>query len=337
MFKLFACFTSKPFTKVLATIFLGIAVASCADTDGPPADLLGVASTGLAVQGTVFVVDAEGVELSRLLNIDGSFKFDVRQLTAPFMLKTVAGNNVDPDLYSYAENATSNVNEVVNITSLTNLVMSIANSEADLAILYDSWSSSFTGIDPASVKDIQARVNMNLSTLFTAFSIDPLSYDFFGKRFIANSTSVNAMLKQLTIDTSAGISFIVEGVAVPFAYNPSIDITATDIGGTIAALTGNYSLSRSTVIDAGAAVSTLLAINLPAASVPTVPTGNIQIVEDTFGSFYGSVGDIVINTTVASFDTVTASTIIAVIDATITTPEAVDKNYVDTYTYTLNP
>ena len=76
--------------------------------------------------------------------------------------------------------------------------------------------------------------------------------------------------------------------------------------------------------------SLLISIDLPASSVPT--TVDTQILEDTFSTFYGSLGAIVINSVAVSGD---AAETVAVIDATITI-EGVDVNYVNTYTYTQN-
>lgn len=313
--------------KALSVILLSFVFVACSDTDGPAQDLIGTAATGTATQGMVYVVDAEGTELSRPINTDGSFKFDVRKLAAPFMLKTVADNVTDPDLYSFAEES----NVTVNVTPLTNVAMYIANGNADPVALYDGWSSSFGNITAAIMKDAKAVVNANLRTQFTAFGFDPLVFDFIGTRFAANGTGLDSLLGTLTVDIAAGVNVDVTGIGA-IAFDTGIDITGYDIGGTSVTVTGNYSLSLSVSVNGSVASAVQLSINLPAADLPTV--GNAQLVEDMFVSYYGTKGTIVFNT--LTDVTGDAAETIAVVDATITTTDG-DVNYIATYTYKLNP
>ncbi|MDH5612433.1 MAG: hypothetical protein OEY66_08265 [Gammaproteobacteria bacterium] len=335
VFSLYSWITGGRFTKTLAVMSLGLALISCADTDGPPKDIIGTAATGAATQGTVFVVDATGVAISKTINADGSFRLDVRHMTAPFMLKSVASNGVDPDLFSYVA-AIEGASATVNITPLTNLAMFVANGNADPGVLYDSWASAFGNITATTIKQAQAVVNANLHTQCTAFSLDPFTYDFIGTRFYAggSGTGIDGMLDALTIDLVAGTVDVI-GVGT-LLFNYAISTVGYDIGGDSAATSGAYLLKMRLSVDGGSSSSDLtLSINLPASLVAT--DVDSQVLQDTFRSFYGSVGSVVINSVTVNPDAVTPSTIIAVVDATITTPEAVDKNYVATYTYTLNP
>ena len=317
--------------KVLAVILLGLALASCTDTDGPPEDLVGIAAAGAETQGTVFVVGADGREISKTINSDGSFKFDVRGMTAPFMLKTVASNGVDADLFSYASEA----NVTANITPLTNLTMFIASgsiSSAELSAFYDSWVSVFGTISAQLVKDAQATVNANLSTQYTAFSLDPFTYDFIETRFLTNGTSVDGLIDAMTVDLLAG-TVAITGVVSPIVLDLNVPIVDFDIGGVAVATTGAYTVSVVVTVNTVSSGSLLLAINLP--SVPT--DVDTQIVEDIFSTFYGSVGAIVINSVTVTPDVDTPTTIIAVVDATITPDLGDPVNYSAAYTYTLNP
>ena len=329
MLNLFSRVTKRPFLKGLGTILLSLVLLACSDTDGPPEDLYGTAAAGAVIQGTVSVVDSVGDELSRPINADGSFRFDVRGMTAPFMLKAVADNEVDPDLFSYS----AEVNVAVNITPLTNLAMYIASastSSADLGILYDSWVSTFGNIVAADVVNAQATVNANLATQYTAFSLDPLTYDFFKIWFAANGTSIDALLDVMTVDLLASTIDIVGVDTIAFDYD--IPITGYDIGGDSVAVIDAYSLSVEFTVDTTTFSSLLLSINLPASSVPI--EGNTQIVQDTFSSFYGSVGDIVINSVTVTIGEELET--IAEVDATITSLDDGAVSYVGIYTYTLN-
>lgn len=310
---------------------LSLVIVSCADTDGPPEDIIGTAATGAAISGTVYAMDATGVEISKTINSDGFFRFDVRGMTAPFILKSVADNG--SKLFSYA----ASTNVTANITPLTNLAMYMANGETGLGVLYNSWASSYINIAVADIKNAQAVINANLSTQYTAFSLDPFTYDFIGTRFSANGISVDALLDAITINL-VPIDISVVAIIMP-AFDSVIPIVGYDIGGDSVATTGAYTLTMNVSVDVGVTTSSdlLLSINLPVSSVPTVPTGNIQFVEDTFSTLYGSVGTIVINSTNAIVDDVTPTTIIAEIDADITPPGSAAVNYIATYTYTLNP
>lgn len=330
MVNLFNWVANGRFSKGLSGILLSLVLVSCTDTDGSPEDLTGTAATGAAISGTVYAMDATGVEISKTINADGFFRFDVRGMTAPFIMKSVADNG--SELFSYA----ASTNTTANITPLSNLAMYIANGNADPAPLYNSWASTFGSITATAITDAQAMVNANLSTQFIAFSLDPFTYDFIGTRFLANSTSLDALLDKMTVDLSAGISVLVEGVTMS-PYDPVISIIGYDIGGDSVATTGAYTLALTVSLDAGAASTPVtLTINLPIASVPTT-VGNTQIVEDMFSTFYGSEGTIAFNgSPVVTVDAVTLVTT-AVIDANITKPDLTVGNYIATYTYTPNP
>lgn len=334
MFNLFSWVINRPFTKGLSVILVALALVSCGDTDGAPEDVVGVAANGAATQGTVFLIDSEGTEITKPINIDGYFRFDARGMVAPFMLKTVDENGVDPDLFSFVEEP----NILVNVTPLTNFTMSIANGGADLGLLYDNWVSSFGTIDALAVKDIQAAININLNTQYFALGLDPLTYDFFATLFSTNGTNIDGLLDAMTIDLLAG-TINIAGIASTIIFDPNIDITGSDIGGEAVEEIGAYSLGMDILVDDVAYDSLLLAINLPVAYVP-VPSGSTQIVEDMFVTFYNSVGTIVINSVVTTIEVDTSvppiETTVAVLDATITTTDDVALHYVITYNYEEN-
>ncbi len=327
MVNLFSWVTKRPLSKGLSAIVLSLVLAACSDTDGPPEDLVGTAATGAAISGTVYAMDATGVEISKTINADGYFRLDVRGMTAPFIMKSVAENG--SELFSYAVGT----DVTANITPLTNLAMYIANGNADPAPLYNTWAGVFGSIPATAITDAQATVNANLSTQYTAFSLDPFTYDFIGTRFLANGTSFDALLDAMTVDLLTNTIEIV-GVA-PITLNYGILTVDYDIGGDSVATTGAYTLTMNVSVAGGTTSGDLLlSINLPASSVPV--SGSTQIVEDTFSTLYGSVGLIAFNAlTVVTVDAGTLVTT-AVIDATITTLDNGDLVYIATYTYTPN-
>lgn len=329
MVNLFSWISKSQLVKGLGVILLGFSLASCSDTDGPPADITGIAARGAAIVGKVYVIDADGKEISEAINANGYYRMDVRKMTAPFMLKVVADNGVDPDLYSYA----AEPEVVANVTPLTNLAIYIANGSADPALLYNSWASSFGNITTAALAQAQATVNANLGTQYTAFSLDPHTYDHIGTRFYVNGTSIDGLLDALTVDISAGINIFVAGIVNVLPFDLNIDTTAFDIGGVAVATSGAYTLSLEVSVGGVSSGTHALSVNLPVSSVPT--DVDSQIVQDTFVSFYGTEGTITINTVTVTADVDTPTTTVAVIDATITTVDG-DVAYLATYTYTLN-
>lgn len=318
---------SDQIIKNLGMLLLGLVIASCSDTDGPPQDLFGVAASGAAIKGSIYVVDADGSELNRLINTDGTFRFDVRKLTAPFMLKVVAENGVDPDLYSFA----AEPNVVVNVTPLSNLAMYVVNGNADPVTLYSSWVSASATTADVDVKNAQAIVNANLRMQLMAYSISPYNYDFITARFAANGTSFDGLLDAISVDITAGVNVDVTGIGA-LVFDTGIDTTGYDIGGEAVATTGNYTIKFKVAVDGGVnSAETWLMINLPAPDLPVV--GGTQLVEDLFVSLYGKTGSIVINSADVTGD---AAETVVVLNADITTQDGV-FNYVATYTFTQNP
>jgi hypothetical protein len=334
VFRLFSRITGGSPGKVLGAALLSFFLISCTDTDGPPEDIFGVAASGAPIAGMVYVVDAAGVEFSKVINVDGSYKLDVRRMTAPFMLKVVADNGTDPDpdpdLYSFAEQA----NVTANLTPMTNLALFIAYDKADLAALYNSWESSFSNITAENLKAAQAIVNANLKPQLTAFALDPFTYDFIGTRFTADGTSIDGLLDAMTVDTSGGIVVSIAGLD-PLTFDTNIDTADYYIGGDDGiAVAGNYTLTLNVSVDDVEWSEVYLTYNFSAASLPTVY--DAKIVEEMFVSFYGTTGTIVINDTSVTADVDTPTTIHAEVDATITTPENVVESYIATYTFTQN-
>lgn len=313
--------------KGLSAILLAFSLVSCSDTDGPPEDLIGTAVSGEPALGTVYVVDANGIELSEEVGLSGIFKVDVRKKTAPFMLRFVTKDGLVAEQFAYSEESDA----LVNITPLTSLAIFIANGNADPADLYNNWSSTFVNITAEIVTNAQAIVNANLLTQFTAFSSDPFTYDFVGTAFAANGTSIDGLLDATTVDISAGFVDISVLEVGAIAFNTGINVSAYDIGGAVTTTTGAYTVTINISVADVTSTVTTLSVNLPASYLPTA--GNTLMVEDMFKSFYGILGAITINS--ATVTGGTAETIVE-LDATITTTDDV-LNYIATYTYTLNP
>lgn len=123
-------------SMVWAVICVVLCLAGCGGGSrfSSPQVVTGVAATGGAMSGTVYLKDSStpSKEASAPIQPDGSFALDVGRMTAPFILKAVgAANGKSYTLYSFAtKTGTTNVNP------LSNLAVAIANGGTDLSALY---------------------------------------------------------------------------------------------------------------------------------------------------------------------------------------------------------
>jgi len=112
----------------------------------------GVAASGSPLSGTVYLKDSSSPakELSAPIAADGSFSFDVKGLTAPFLLKAVGtADGVNHTLYSFAAAAGD-----ADIDPHSNRALAVANGSDDLVSLYNAP-------DPARMRSIMAALPMS--------------------------------------------------------------------------------------------------------------------------------------------------------------------------------
>lgn len=199
--------------------------SSVAPTPVAAVNLTGTAAAGLPINGFIFVIDANGVEINVATQANGSFSLNTAGMTPPLMLRVVP-NNGSATLYSYA----SALAQTVNLTPLTSLALFIANAQADLAATYAAWNG--VAITAANITNAQMIVNANFSARMTAAGIDPLTYDFLSTAFSANGVGIDGMLDLLlfTFNYIVG-NFNITAGGVPVAFNPNISTAGIAIGG----------------------------------------------------------------------------------------------------------
>ena len=192
-----------------------------ADADQADAQVLtGTAATGLAMDGTVFVYDAEGRSTNVVINDDGSFSVNVDGMTPPFMLEARPDDASLAIQYSFAEAADINVN----VTPLTTLALFIANDEQSLSALVTAWDDQAESFDEAALAEAEETIRANFADQFEEQSIDPETYDLFNAVFRADHTGFDAVLDDVKIvfDMDGG-SFDVEVDDADYAFVPDAD------------------------------------------------------------------------------------------------------------------
>ncbi|OPY68006.1 MAG: hypothetical protein A4E57_01994 [Syntrophorhabdaceae bacterium PtaU1.Bin034] len=194
---------------VLAFLLLmgcgGSDTTSPPETSGTTATISGVAAAGAPLSGTVFLKDSSNPvkEVSQGIAADGSFSFDIANLTAPFLLKAVGtsgGQNFT--LFSFkSASGTGNINP------LSNLAVSQALGGADPSTLYDApnpatMQAILTAL-PNVITDIQTKLAQLLSLGGAS------NADFISGPFTANHQGLDLVFDLVSISVNAGTVTII--------------------------------------------------------------------------------------------------------------------------------
>ena len=145
----------------------------------------GVAAAGSPIFGTVYLKDSSvpAKELSVPIAADGSFSFDLKDLTAPFLLKAVGTSNGSLQVHYSFTNAAG----ITNINPLSTLAVVLANGSDDLTTLYNSAEAvkmqALINALPTAISTVQTALKPTLSKFGAAlvnFISDPYTADHKG-------------------------------------------------------------------------------------------------------------------------------------------------------------
>ena len=188
----------------IVSVLAGLMLAACgggggggdvAGTSGATATLRGVAAVGSAINGRIYMTDANGH--SRYVDTsDGQFSFNLSGVKAPLLLKVqwvdAAGSH---HLYSF-----SNADGVANITPLTHVVVNAAAGSRSLDALFDAP-------DAAAFQALQDALPGAIGALQTALQplmarhavglVNPITY-----HFMPDHTGMDAVLDSIAIGYS---------------------------------------------------------------------------------------------------------------------------------------
>jgi hypothetical protein len=132
----------------------------------PSTQISGVAAAGAPIIGFAYLKDGNGTTLGpQEIAADGRFSFDVKGLTAPFILQAQGSAGGETyTLHSVALGAGT-----ANINPLTNLVVAAASGGQAPNTVYDNWNSSST--DQQSVDSAVAAIRTALAPLLEAAKV----------------------------------------------------------------------------------------------------------------------------------------------------------------------
>ena len=243
-------------------------------TGGAPIKTVsGVAASGAAIAGRIFLKDSKGLE-RYVDTVDGKYSFVITDLTPPFMLKanwTV--NNQAQTLYSIASES-----GIANITPLTQVIVMAAAKSTSLDNIYATPTQNFSNI-AAAVPVAAAGVQKTLNPLLSSFSqagVDPIT-----GAFTPDHKGMDALLDSVTVSATAGnisvtntltgslvlqapAAHLTNALAVPdwtdqnafVSYHPDVAVDATGKGLAVwSELVGNQNLIRARALDGSGAAA----------------------------------------------------------------------------------
>jgi hypothetical protein len=237
-------------SNAIACVTVLCLVTACGggSSDGTPSSKVsGVAASGAAIAGRIFLKDANGLE-RYVDTTDGTYSFVVNGLTPPFMLKANWSVNSQPQtLYSIATQPGT-----ANITPLTQVIVMAAAKSTSLDSAYAAPAQNLSNIAaavPSAVADIQKTLNP-LLTSFAQAGVDPIT-----GAFAPDHTGMDALLDSVTVSASGGnisvsnalsgslilqapAAHVTNGVAVPdwtdqnalVSYHPDVAVDANGNG-----------------------------------------------------------------------------------------------------------
>jgi hypothetical protein len=183
----------------------GGAAAPAAPAAPAVASVSGVAAAGAPLSGTVFLKDAStpATALSQSIAADGSFSFDVTNLTAPFLLKAV-GTSGGQNFTLFSFNSDPGV---TNINPLSHLTVVQANGGADPSGLYETP-------DPAKIQAISAALSAAMTDIRTALNqllalVGAGAADFISDAFVADHTGLDLLFDLVSVSVGANTLSVV--------------------------------------------------------------------------------------------------------------------------------
>jgi len=192
--------------KLFCVPMLCALLAACGGGSSPsasapvstPSTVHGVAATGNAIVGRIYVKDVAGQEMF-VDTTDGSYSIVVDGMTAPFLLKAQwTANGAPVTLYSFAATAGT-----ANITPLTEIAVSGAAGSLSLDTAYAAADAATYSTIAAHLPAAVAGLKKSLGPLLAQYgvgSLDPLT-----GAFAADHTGLDALLDSVRVSVSDGI------------------------------------------------------------------------------------------------------------------------------------
>lgn len=161
----------------------------------------GVAATGAPIVGTIYLKDSSSpsIQLSTPIAADGSYSFDVTNLTAPYMLKAVgAANGQNYTLFSMA-----GAPGITNVNPLTHLAVTRANGGVDPAAIFAAMTPVQVQALQAAVAAAIAQMQTLIQPILAQYSI-PTNTDFMAGTYTANHTGLDLLFDMISFAVNNG-------------------------------------------------------------------------------------------------------------------------------------
>lgn len=192
---------SKWYGGVWVLVLIVVLLAGCGGGTSSTVGqrVTGVAATGAALNGTVYLKDCSvpAKETFATTLAGGSFSLVVDGMTPPFILKAVGtANGTNSTLYSFASGA-----GIANINPLSNVVVAAANGGDPAAL--------FTAPDPARMQAIKVALPDSVTKVRQAFQVNLAAVgagnaDFLSAPYQANHQGLDLMFDRNDITISNG-------------------------------------------------------------------------------------------------------------------------------------
>lgn len=189
---------------VLCLLTMGVMIAGCGGggSEGVSSQVVnGVAATGAPLSGEAKIKDSSTPtrEKTTVIGSDGSFAFDVTDMTGPFILRATGNANGEAHtLYSFADNT-----GIANINPLTNAAVASAARVDDPATVFENPDrdklNKIKSNLPASVVEILDKLKP-LLIIFNAENLDP-----FTGNYRADHTHLDGLFDNVKITLAGGI------------------------------------------------------------------------------------------------------------------------------------
>ena len=161
----------------------------------------GVAATGAPIVGTIYLKDSStpSVQRSTPIAADGSYSFDVTNLTAPYMLKAVGtANGQNYTLYSMA-----GAPGVANVNPLTHLAVTRAYGGADPATIFASMTPAQVQALQVAIATAIAQIQTILQPILAQYNI-PTNTDFMAATYTANHAGLDLLFDLIAFAANNG-------------------------------------------------------------------------------------------------------------------------------------
>jgi len=196
----------KSLVKWCIVPLLVLVMAGCGGSNGgsvgsSPHTVSGIASAGSVLTGTVYLKDSStpAKELSMPIAADGSYRFDLSGLTAPYILKsTGTANGRNLTLYSFAPDA-----GIANINPLSSLTITLAFGIDAVPLLYNYPDLPKMLVIKNALPSAMAKVQTALQPALARFGAETIN--FISAPYSANHQGLDLFLDNAVISTNNGI------------------------------------------------------------------------------------------------------------------------------------